>query len=78
MARYEFDDGKSSKFWEIAVSGTKVTTTWGRIGTDGQSKTKDLGTEAKATAEVAKQIKSKTGKGYEEVGNEIRHFRLQR
>ena len=68
MARYEFSDGKSNKFWEIEISGSEVTTTWGRIGTDGQSKTKDYGSADKAQKEHDKLITSKTKKGYEPVG----------
>ena len=46
MPRYEFVDGKSSKFWEIALSGTSFTTTYGRIGASGQSTTKEFGSPA--------------------------------
>gem|GEM_PF-323096 len=65
MPYYEYVDGKSSKFWEISKSGTKVTTRYGRIGSDGQSTTKDYGTAAKAKAAYDKLIDQKTGKGYE-------------
>lgn len=33
--RFEFEEDKSSKFWEIAINGTSVSTWWGKIGTDG-------------------------------------------
>ncbi len=65
MRRFEYSDEKSHKFWEISHDATSVTTRWGRIGTNGQSKTKDV---ADPAALVAKQIKSKTKKGYVEVG----------
>lgn len=61
---YEYVDGKSSKFWEIAKSGTKVTTRYGRIGSDGQTTTKDYGSAAEAKAAYDKLIEQKTGKGY--------------
>lgn len=64
MARYEFSDGKSHKFWEITRDGVHVTTRWGRIGTDGQTKTKSHADEAAADKDMAKQIKGKTRKGY--------------
>ncbi|MCB9600149.1 MAG: WGR domain-containing protein [Sandaracinus sp.] len=64
--RFELDDGKSSKFWEIALDGCEVTTRWGRLGTSGQSKTKAFATEAKAQAEHDKLVAEKTGKGYAE------------
>jgi len=68
MRRLEFSDGKSNKFWEVEVQGTEVTTRWGKIGTAGQTKTKDLGTAAKALAHSEKQLKSKIKKGYAETG----------
>ncbi|PRP94850.1 DNA ligase [Enhygromyxa salina] len=66
MRRFEYRDQKSNKFWQIDQQGSEVTTQWGRIGTDGQSKTKAYATAAKAQADVDKQILSKQGKGYVE------------
>lgn len=67
MKRYfEFVEGTSSKFWEISMSGSEVTTRWGKIGTDGQSKTKPFKDEAAAKKEYDKLIAEKTGKGYVE------------
>lgn len=64
MPRLEYHDDRSHKFWEIERTGAEVTTRWGRVGTAGQSKTKDFGTEAKAEAAVTKQIAAKSAKGY--------------
>lgn len=61
---FEFSDGTSSKFWEIDRDGSDVTTRWGRIGTDGQSKTKSFDSEAQAENEYNKLIAEKTSKGY--------------
>lgn len=33
--RFEFIAGQSYTFWEVTVSGSQVTVTFGRIGTDG-------------------------------------------
>jgi predicted DNA-binding WGR domain protein len=68
MPRYEFSDGKSNKFWEIELDGKSFTTTYGRIGTDGQATTKDWKTEAEASKQYEKLIAEKTGKGYTLVG----------
>ncbi|MCA9710804.1 MAG: WGR domain-containing protein, partial [Myxococcales bacterium] len=68
VRRFELQDAKSSKFWEVDQRGAQVVTRWGRLGTDGQTRLKDLGTEAKAAAEIDKQIRGKTSKGYQEVG----------
>ena len=63
---FEFVGGNSSKFWEVSQSGKNMTTRWGRIGTDGQSKTKTFADEAIAARQVAKLIEEKTGEGYVE------------
>lgn len=64
---FEFNDGKSSKFWEIGIDGTDVTVRYGRIGSDGQTKTKSFAGADAAEAHMEKLIEQKTGKGYEEV-----------
>jgi DNA ligase-1 len=66
-ARYfEFVSGSSSKFWEVSQSGCDMTTRWGRIGSNGQSKTKTFANEASASAAMAKLIEEKTSEGYVE------------
>ncbi len=64
---FEFVDDKSSKFWKISLDGTAFTVVFGKIGTAGQAKTKDYGSEEKAKGEYEKLIREKTNKGYEEV-----------
>jgi predicted DNA-binding WGR domain protein len=68
MARYEFQEGTTSKFWEIELAGTSFTVRWGRIGTAGQSQVKSFPSAAKAQAEHDKLVKEKLGKGYSEAG----------
>src|SRR5262245_59582584 len=63
---FEFVDGTSNKFWEIWMDGCDVTTQWGKIGTNGQTKTKTFADEAKAKKEYDKLLAEKTGKGYTE------------
>jgi predicted DNA-binding WGR domain protein len=65
--RYEFKRAGSSKFWSVAVAGTTVTYAWGRIGTDGQSKTKKLASPAAVKREVDALVAEKTAKGYRPV-----------
>jgi len=62
--RFELVEGTSSKFWEIAVDGASYTTTYGRIGTSGQSTTKTASSPEKAQAEADKLVTEKTKKGY--------------
>ena len=66
MPRYEFSEGSSNKFWEIKLSGKSFTTTYGKIGTDGQTTIKTFKTDAEAKKEHDKLIAEKTKKGYQE------------
>lgn len=66
MRRFEYLDDKSAKFWEIEQSGTDLNIRWGRIGTAGQSQTKNFADAAKAAAAMQKLVTEKTGKGYAE------------
>ena len=65
--RFEYTDDKSSKFWQVTQSGTDYTVVYGKIGSDGQTKTKSFDDEAGAKKEVEKLIAEKTKKGYVEV-----------
>jgi predicted DNA-binding WGR domain protein len=64
MPRYEFKEGTSNKFWEISLEGSSFTTTYGKIGTDGQSTIKEYDSDDKAKQEYDKLIGEKTKKGY--------------
>jgi uncharacterized protein (TIGR02996 family) len=68
MPRYELVEGTSSKFWEIELEGTSFTTRYGRIGTDGQTTTKEWKTKDEAKKQYDKIVAEKTKKGYELVG----------
>jgi predicted DNA-binding WGR domain protein len=65
--RFECVDDKSSKFWEISVSGVTTTVKFGKIGSHGQTKSKDHGDAAKANKFAEKEIASKLKGGYTEV-----------
>lgn len=64
---FECTEKGASKFWEVSVAGNELTTRWGRIGTDGQSKTKEFSSAASADAERESLIRSKISGGYNEV-----------
>jgi predicted DNA-binding WGR domain protein len=66
MRRFEFVEGESSKFWEIAVQDSTLRVRYGRIGTQGQAKDKVCASAAAAQAEADKLIREKIGKGYAE------------
>jgi|APSaa5957512535_1039671.scaffolds.fasta_scaffold05552_9 predicted DNA-binding WGR domain protein len=63
---FEYKDAKSKKFWEVSVSGKKVNIRYGKLGTDGQTSLKELGTPAEAKAHAEKQAAGKVKKGYKE------------
>ncbi|MBK8012612.1 MAG: WGR domain-containing protein [Deltaproteobacteria bacterium] len=66
MIRLEFTDEKSSKFWEIEVSGLTHTVRFGRVGTTGQEKSKTFASSGEAQANADKLVAEKRRKGYVE------------
>eukprot|EP00757_Euglenozoa_sp_SAG-D1_P009229 gene9229-18370_t len=69
VTRLEFQEGNSSKFWEISQSGGKLTIKYGKLGSGGQTTLKDLGTADKAKKQLEKEIAGKKKKGYAEVAS---------
>lgn len=61
---FEFVRGTSSKFWQVSVADCTVTICFGRIGTSGQSQTKDFPSPAAAQQHADKMIAEKVKKGY--------------
>jgi predicted DNA-binding WGR domain protein len=59
-----FTDDQSNKFWRGRTEGGTMYVNYGRIGTSGQTTTKELDSPAKAEAELAKQAEGKRRKGY--------------
>ncbi len=70
MRRFEMVEGSASKFWQVEVQENRVIVCFGRIGTAGQTKEKQLADAAAAQKEQDKLIKEKLGKGYQEVAAE--------
>lgn len=66
VRRFEMVEGSSEKFWEIVRDGAQVTVRYGRIGSNGQSKTKAFADEPSARAYADGLIDEKVGKGYRE------------
>ena len=65
---FEYIDDKSSKFWELSVTGKKITVRYGKIGTDGQTTLKEMNAPAEAKAQAEKLALEKIKKGYVEGG----------
>jgi predicted DNA-binding WGR domain protein len=59
-------EGKSAKFWAIEVQGSSYTVRFGKIGTAGQTQTKELGSPAEARRAAQKLIAEKLARGYTE------------
>jgi predicted DNA-binding WGR domain protein len=64
----EFADGSSHKFWKIELSGSSHTVTFGKVGTSGQTQTKDFDSEDEAGKSYDKLVAEKLKKGYSETG----------
>lgn len=67
---FEFEDGKSHKFWKIQLDGSAHTVNFGKVGAAGQTQTKEFDSPAAAQKSYEKLIEEKVKKGYvEESGN---------
>jgi uncharacterized protein (TIGR02996 family) len=66
MRTFVFTDDKSNKFWNIDLQGSSFTVTFGKVGTKGQTQTKDFPDEDKAWQAHDKLVAEKVGKGYVE------------
>ncbi|HTU19290.1 MAG TPA: DUF4132 domain-containing protein, partial [Gemmataceae bacterium] len=64
---FHFSEGSSNKFWAITVEGQEFTVEFGRVGTKGQTQTKQFASDAAAQQAADKLIAEKTKKGYKEV-----------
>ncbi len=70
-----YQDGTSNKFWNIVVEGNQYTVTFGRVGTNGTSKTKEFSSEEAALKDGAKLVAAKKRKGYVEVAEKAKVIR---
>jgi uncharacterized protein (TIGR02996 family) len=66
MRTFVFTDAKSNKFWNIDLQGTRFTVTFGKVGSKGQTQTKDFPDPAAARKAHDKLVAEKLGKGYVE------------
>ncbi len=61
---FEFEEGTSSKFWEVWLDGTNVVTRYGRLGSTGQQTVKAVAESGLAHQLLEKLVREKTKKGY--------------
>src|SRR5262245_17673244 len=64
---FHFQEGTANKFWTIELGTTSYTVRFGRMGTAGQTQTKEFSSEAAARAAHDKLVTEKIKKGYKEV-----------
>jgi DNA ligase-1 len=62
--RFVVEEGGSVKFWEIVVDGAAHTVRFGKVGTEGQERTKTFPSEAAARDDAEKLAQDKLSKGY--------------
>ncbi|MEN3950512.1 AAA domain-containing protein [Iodidimonas sp. SYSU 1G8] len=60
--------GRSDKFWKVAVNGPEMTVMYGRTGTKGTTLVKVFDSAERAEREARKLMLEKTRKGYEQTG----------
>jgi len=63
-----FSEGSSNKFWKIELDGSAHTVTFGRVGTNGQTQTKEFADDDDARKSFDKLISEKLKKGYVDDG----------
>src|SRR5437899_1600441 len=66
---YQFVEGTSQKFWAIELDGKKHTIQFGRIGSAGQTQTKEFKTPEEAQKSYEKLVREKVQKGYQRVAD---------
>lgn len=57
-------EGGVERFWSIVVDGASHTVCWGKVGSNGQERTKTFASEALATADAARLVAEKRGTGW--------------
>ncbi len=70
MRRFELVEGTSNKFWQVTLRGADLEVAWGRVGTQGQTKTKTFPSASDAQSEQERAIREKTKKGYVEAAHQ--------
>jgi uncharacterized protein (TIGR02996 family) len=66
MRTFVYTDEKSNKFWNIELEGASFNVTFGKVGTKGQTQTKEFDDEEAAHKAHDKLVAEKLAKGYVE------------
>jgi len=76
--RFEYTGGSSYKFWEVWQLGSAHHVRFGKIGTDGQERSKDHPSALAARQAIRKFIREKADKGYVEITAPLDTFQVVR
>jgi predicted DNA-binding WGR domain protein len=74
---YEMKTEGHNKFWAAHVVGNNLITVYGKIGTKGQSTTKEFSSELGANVAMGKLMTEKEGKGYKYAGTQDINVNLE-
>ena len=61
---FHYSDDKANKYWVITLNDNSHTVHYGRVGSGGQTQTKEFTTETEALKSYEKLIREKLKKGY--------------
>src|SRR5687768_3684724 len=78
MPRYEFSEGSSNKFWDINLTDKSFTTTYGKIGSNGQTTIKTFKSSGEAKTEYDRLVAEKVKKGYVLVGGKAKPAKAEK
>jgi predicted DNA-binding WGR domain protein len=60
-------EGDANKFWNVELTNSTYTVTFGKVATKGRESSKTMGNAEACAAEVSKLIQEKSRKGYREI-----------
>ncbi|MCB9673493.1 MAG: WGR domain-containing protein [Alphaproteobacteria bacterium] len=69
MARFELDDGRLRKFWEVALDGEVLTFRYGDLGEAGRTRSKRHRSERHAKASYDEAVRAMLSQGYRRIVN---------
>jgi predicted DNA-binding WGR domain protein len=67
MARFELDDGRMQRFWEVSLDGEVLTFQYGDLGSEGRTRTKQCRSERAAKAAYDDAVRAMLQQGYRRV-----------
>jgi len=66
---FHYSDDKFNKYWTITIKDNSLTVHYGRVGTIGQTQTKEFTTETEALKSYEKLVRERLKQGYIEISS---------